>query len=67
MQAEQELESLGDKWEQKYPVVINSWKSNWPKLTAYFDYDEHIRHLIYTTNPVEGFHRQVRKATEPMM
>jgi len=46
---------------RKYPVIINSWENNWPKLAAYFEYREHIGRLIYTTNPVEGFHRQVRK------
>ncbi len=64
LQAEQELDSLEDKWGKKYPVVISSWRNNWAKLTAYFEYDEHIRRLIYTTNPVEGFHRQVRKVTK---
>lgn len=63
-QAEQELEKLDATWGAKYPVVLGSWKHNWEKLTAYFDYDEHIRRLIYTTNPVEGFHRQVRKVTK---
>lgn len=63
-QAEQELEKLDATWGAKYPVVLGSWKNNWEKLTAYFGYDEHIRRLIYTTNPVEGFHRQVRKVTK---
>ena len=64
LQAEQELDSLEDKWGKKYPVVLGSWRNNWAKLTAYFDFDEYIRRLIYTTNPVEGFHRQVRKVTK---
>lgn len=58
------LDKLQDKWGNKYPVVLESWRRNWDKLTAYFAYDEHIRRLIYTTNPVEGFHRQVRKVTK---
>lgn len=62
--AEDKLQELGDKWEKKYPIVIQSWQKNWEKLSAYFDYDEHIRRLIYTTNAVEGFHRQVRKVTK---
>lgn len=64
LQAEQELDSLEDKWGKKYPVVLGSWRKNWKKLTAYFDFDEYVRRLIYTTNPVEGFHRQVRKVTK---
>jgi putative transposase len=61
--AELELDKLNDKWGVKYPVVIKSWQKNWHKLSTYFAYDEHIRKLIYTTNAVEGFHRQVRKIT----
>ncbi len=62
--AQMEFEKLQEKWGKKYPVVIESWERNWDKLTAYFAYDEHIRRLIYTTNAVEGFHRQVRKVTK---
>jgi putative transposase len=62
--AEDELSNLSDKWESKYPVVIESWHRNWEELTAYFEYTEPIRRIIYTTNAVEGFHRQVRKVTK---
>jgi putative transposase len=62
--AEEELDKLEEKWVKKYPVVINSWRSNWHKLSTYFDYDPMIRKLIYTTNAVEGFHRQIRKVTK---
>lgn len=63
-EAELRFMELKEKWEDKYPVVTGSWERNWDKLTSYFDYDEHIRRLIYTTNAVEGFHRQVRKVTK---
>jgi putative transposase len=62
--AETELINLEERWGSKYPVVIKSWNSNWDKLSVYFKYDEQIRRLIYTTNAVEGFHRQVRKVTK---
>lgn len=62
--ARMEFEKLQDKWSKKYPVVTDSWERNWDNLTSYFAYDEHIRRLIYTTNAVEGFHRQVRKVTK---
>jgi transposase-like protein len=63
-QAEMELLNLEEKWGKKYPVVIRSWHENWEELSAYFQYDEPVRKLIYTTNAVEGFHRQVRKITK---
>lgn len=63
-QAEVELDNLEEKWEKKYPTVIKSWRSNWENLATYFQYDTHIRKTIYTTNPVEGYHRQIRKVTK---
>ena len=63
-QAEVNLEALAQKWEKKYPMVIRSWQQNWPKLSTFFKYTEDIRRVIYTTNPIEGFHRQVRKVTK---
>jgi transposase-like protein len=62
--AETELKNLAEKWEKKYPVVIESWRRNWDKLSTYFQYTAPIRKIIYTTNAVEGFHRQVRKVTK---
>lgn len=63
-QAEVELVNLEIKWGKKYPLVIKSWNTNWYKLSTYFQYDVAIRKLIYTTNAVEGFHRQIRKVTK---
>jgi len=63
-QAEDGLIKLEEIWGKKYPVVIKSWNNNWDKLSTYFQYDEQVRRLIYTTNAVEGFHRQVRKVTK---
>ena len=64
LQAEEELLKLDEIWGRKYPIVLKSWHANWEKLTTYFAYDEQIRRLIYTTNAVEGFHRQIRKVTK---
>lgn len=63
-QAETALLDLEEKWGKKYPVVIRSWNDNWDRLSTYFEYSQPIRRLIYTTNTVEGFHRQVRKVTK---
>jgi len=62
--AEEELLKLDEKWGKKYPIVIKSWSDNWEKLSTYFEYTTDIRKLIYTTNAVEGYHRQVRKVTK---
>jgi len=62
--AEYNLEALDEKWGKKYPIVIKSWRANWANLTTYFKYSAEVRRLIYTTNPIEGFHRQIRKYTK---
>jgi len=63
-QAEQNLLLLDEKWGAKYPIVLKSWQTKWDYLSAYFKYTKPVRRLIYTTNPIEGFHRQVRKYTK---
>lgn len=58
------LETLEQAWGKKYPVVLSSWQRNWEKLTTYFKYPADIRRMIYTTNTIEGYHRQIRKVTK---
>ena len=58
------LLKLEEKWGKKYPVPLQGWYNNWEHLSTFFQYDAHIRKVIYTTNMVEGFHRQVRKVTK---
>lgn len=59
-----ELDVLDDKWNDKYPIVIKSWRNNWERLSQYFKYPEDIRRIIYTTNTIEAVHRQFRKLTK---
>jgi len=62
--AESNLLNLDEKWGKKYPLVLKSWNNNWHNLSGYFRYPEQIRTMIYTTNAVEGLHRQIRKVTK---
>lgn len=62
--AELELEKLDQAWGKKYSMVIASWRRNWERLSQYFKYDTAIRRVIYTTNIIEGFNRQLRKVTK---
>lgn len=59
-----ELDNFADTWNKKYPKISESWRSNWTKLSTYFKYPQEVRTLIYTTNAVEGFNRQLRKVTK---
>ncbi len=58
------LLALEEKWGKKYPVAVQAWLNNWEYLSTFFAYDHEIRKVIYTTNTIEGFHRQVRKVTK---
>jgi len=62
--AESNLLKLDEKWGKKYPMVLKSWNNKWENLSAYFKYSHDIRRMVYTTNPIESFHRQVRKFTK---
>lgn len=59
--AEENLEKLEEKWGSKYQLSVNSWKTNWEELATFFEFPEEIRRIIYTTNIIEGYHRQIRK------
>jgi len=61
---ETHLLQLAEKWGAKYPAAIRSWENNWHELSTFFDYPAELRRLIYTTNLIEGYNRQVRKVTK---
>lgn len=63
-QASNNLLHLEEKWGKKYKAAIKSWHDNWEELTTYFKYPEEIRKIIYTTNSIENFNRQLRKYTK---
>jgi putative transposase len=60
-QAEANLLKLEETWGGKYGAAVRSWQNNWEDLATFFDFPQEIRRLIYTTNTVEGYHRQLRK------
>ncbi len=59
--AETNLLKLGETWGKQYAIAVRSWEANWEDLATMFDYPSDIRRLIYTTNSVEGYNRQLRK------
>ena len=58
------LETFAQNWDNKYPKIAKSWRENWANLSTYFKYPQEVRRLIYTTNTIEGFNRQLRKVTK---
>ena len=53
-----------EKWGDKYRAAMRSWETHWEELAVMFDFPSEIRRLIYTTNPIEGYNRQLRKVTK---
>jgi len=63
-EAWESLLAFEQTWGRKYPACIKSWKDSWNELTSFFSYPVELRKLIYTTNSIEGFNRQLRKVTK---
>lgn len=55
------LDEFEAAWKKKYPRIASSWRENWANLSTYFKFPAEVRRLIYTTNTIEGFNRQLRK------
>lgn len=62
--AEEKLLDVAEKWSGTYPMAVRSWENNWEDLATMFEYTGEIRRLIYTTNAIEGYNRQLRKVTK---
>ncbi|TYS45845.1 transposase, partial [Bacillus infantis] len=62
--ARERLMEFKEKWGKEYPSSVRSWEENWDILAAFFAYPPEIRKIIYTTNIIEGLHRQFRKVTK---
>lgn len=58
------LNELKDKWGRQYPYAFRSWESNWDVLCPFFKFPDEVRKIVYTTNIIEGVHRQFRKVTK---
>jgi len=58
------LDEFEAEWGGKYPLAIKSWRQNWGELSPMFKYPEALRRIIYTTNALENFNRQLRKVTK---
>ena len=63
-EAEKALVKFDNKWGKQYKAMVTSWKRNWEGLTSFYNYPEPVRRIMYTTNSIEGFNRQIRKATK---
>ncbi len=63
-EALQALDVFEENWGSRYPLAIKSWRNNWAEIATFFKYPHEIRKIIYTTNVIESYHRQLRKVTK---
>jgi transposase-like protein len=60
----EELTQFETLWGERYPLIVRSWRKNWAEIATFFKYPPEIRKIIYTTNMIESYHRQLRKVTK---
>ena len=58
------LDEVKERWEGAYPLAVGVWERNWDRIRTMFRFTAEIRRLIYTTNPIESYNRQLRKVTK---
>ena len=61
-QAKVELERFDSEWGQRYPATVRAWRDAWEHMIPFLALPEELRRAVYTTNTIEGLHRQIRKA-----
>jgi len=60
-EGKRQLKKFEEKWDDKYPMISQSWKKNWSKLSVFYGYPAEIRRAIYTTNAIESLNHSLRK------
>ena len=58
------LQEIKNKWKDKYLISFKTWEENWDAICPFFQFSEHIRKIMYTTNTIESLNRQFRKYTK---
>ena len=58
------LAEFEKKWGDRYPMVAQSWRSNWERVRPFFAFGKDIRKIIYTTNAIESLNFTLRKVTK---
>ncbi len=59
-----ELDRFEQEWGKKYPLCVRTWRDNWDELATFYRYPVEMRRIMYTTNIIKGYHRQLRKVTK---
>src|SRR3954453_23661717 len=57
-----ELERFDSEWGERYPATVRAWRASWEHVIPFMALPDELRRAVYTTNTIEGLHRQIRKA-----
>jgi putative transposase len=57
-----ELDRFQAEWGARYPATVNAWRAAWEHVVPFLALPDELRKAVYTTNTIEGLHRQIRKA-----
>jgi putative transposase len=57
-----ELEHFESEWGDRYPATVAAWRTSWEHVIPFLSLPDELRRAVYTTNTIEGLHRQIRKA-----
>ena len=60
----EKLQEIKNKWKDKYLISFKTWEENWDAICPFFQFSDHIRKIMYTTNTIESLNRQFRKYTK---
>src|SRR3954452_14389781 len=57
-----ELERFESEWGKRYPPTVAAWRTSWEHVIPFLALPDELRKAVYTTNTIEGLHRQIRQA-----
>ena len=60
----EKLQEIKNKWKDKYLTSFKTWEENWYAICPFFQFSDHIRKIMYTTNTIESLNRRFRKYTK---
>ena len=60
--AELALTEFERTWGKAFPTVAPAWRRRWVEIVPFLAFPPEIRKVIYTTNALESFNSQLRKA-----
>lgn len=55
------MTAVTEKWQNKYPNAMKSWKTNWDAISPIFKFSSDVRKVIYTTNAIESLNSTYRR------